>query len=512
MNRNTTKITNFYSLSDKVGQGMYGSVYRAKHKPSGSLRAVKMSEAKNARALEVLKREIAIMKVADHPNVVRLYETFEGPKVTCMVMELCHGRNLMDHILKAGHFGEVDAATVMRDMFRAIGYLHGQGIAHRDLKPDNFLLATKDKLSKNVLKLIDFGLSNWIPANGKPLTTCVGTPFYVAPEVLRKSYGPQCDLWSTGAIMFVLLSGSPPFYSKTVDEIFSKVRKGTFSYSLPIWGTVSSEAKDLINNLLVKKPEDRYTPAQALNHTWIMDSAPTATNVCLKDGFMERLGHLRSQNKLTKAVLQIIAGQLCDGKLQLLRDAFLTLDSNGDGILNVAELKAALVESGVNTDSGLDDILDGFDDDCSGKIDYTEFLAAFLDRETILRKDRLCNAFSILDRNGDGLLSRDELRRLLMGGREPIRLTSAEEDSELSNILSHVAKCESELSQLMKEADLNGDGSVDLEEFKTLLESSTSVGSTSCFAYSEQLSETMMLRHPTGNSSFGGSPPAVEMC
>merc|ERR1712032_1235125 len=281
------------------------------------------------------KQEIAIMKMMDHPNIVKLFETFEDHRNIYLVMELCSGGELFDRIIDAGHFTEVQAAILMQQILRAMFYMHENHICHRDLKPENFIFQTKDPIDKTLLKIIDFGLSCKFEP-GQVLTTKAGTPYYVAPQVLAGKYDHQSDMWSCGVIMFVLLCGYPPFYGETDADVLSKVRLGNFSFNAADWKNVSEDAKNLIRMLLKMNPKDRYTAEQALNHEWVKDKAPKAKNISIGAQMFDNLKSFRSQNKLKKAALHIIAGQLNEDQIKALRETFMALDHNGDGLLTSA--------------------------------------------------------------------------------------------------------------------------------------------------------------------------------
>merc|ERR1712232_1297782 len=175
--------------------------------------------------------------------------------------------------------------------------MHENHVCHRDLKPENFIFSTKEPIEKTLLKIIDFGLSCSFK-EGQVLTTKAGTPYYVAPQVLAGKYDHQSDLWSLGVIMYVLLCGYPPFFGETDAEVLSKVRLGNFSFNAADWKNVSEDAKNLIRMLLKMNPKDRYTAEQCLNHEWIKNKAPKASNVSLQTNYVDNLRSFRSQDKL----------------------------------------------------------------------------------------------------------------------------------------------------------------------------------------------------------------------
>eukprot|EP00438_Fugacium_kawagutii_P030375 Skav226472 [mRNA] locus=scaffold4441:25779:38350:- [translate_table: standard] len=256
------------------------------------------------------------MKSMDHPNIIKLQETFEDRKHIYLAMELCTGGELFDRIIEVGQFTEKDAAIVMQQMLSAVFYMHKR----------------QGPMEKNLLKIIDFGLSKCFELN-QPMSTKAGTPYYVAPQVLSGKYDCTCDIWSCGVIMYTMLCGYPPFYGKTDQEVLSKVRKGMYQFEPKYWRHISQDAKKLITMLLKFEPETRYTAEQALQDTWIKDRAPKAEDM--------------SKNKLKKAALNIIAGQMSEilenGSVDQVidgthsEDLLQEVDRNGDGSIDFEE-------------------------------------------------------------------------------------------------------------------------------------------------------------------------------
>jgi len=408
-------IHEHYDLDMKLGEGTYGSVHRCKVRKTGLDRAVKMILKTSVKDMVIFRKEIEIMKLLDHPNIVKLFETFEERDRLYLVMELCHGGELFDRIIEAGRFTEHEAANIMQQILRAVRYLHERDLCHRDLKPENFLFKTADPIESSVLKIIDFGLS----CHSKPgavHSELAGSAQYVAPQVLERKYDKMCDMWSCGVVMYTLLSGSVPFRGRDQEEVMAKVQVGDFSMNGRIWEHISRDAKDLIRKLLKMSPTKRYTAEKALVHDWIKLCAPRADNLPLEDGFLDNLRQFREKSKLKKAALHIIAGHLEDSSTRGIREMFTALDSKGDGTICLNELTCGLERAGVRElPPDLPQILEGVDINGTGVIDYTEFLAANLDTELHLDEDICRSAFSVFDTDGDGRISKCELTRVLDG-------------------------------------------------------------------------------------------------
>jgi calcium-dependent protein kinase len=216
-------------------------VKTAIHRKTKQVRAVKVIARKKIKNWDRFTTEVKILQTLDHPNIIKLYEYFEDPTNVYLITEMCSGGELFDKIVEKEFFDEAYACRVFKQILNAIVYCHKLEICHRDLKPENFLFDSKDENAE--IKVIDFGLSKicYAKNTGKieRLTTKAGTPYYISPEVLAGNYDKQCDLWSAGCILYILLCGYPPFYGQDDQEILRNVQKGVFDFNGDEWEEVS---------------------------------------------------------------------------------------------------------------------------------------------------------------------------------------------------------------------------------------------------------------------------------
>mmetsp|Transcript_8106 Transcript_8106/g.20903 ORF Transcript_8106/g.20903 Transcript_8106/m.20903 type:complete len:620 (+) Transcript_8106:122-1981(+) len=454
-------LSDYYDVGDKEGEGTQGVVFRAQRKLTGCLRAVKkVVKGSSFKEQEMLAAEINLMQRMDHPNIIKLYETFTDKRHMYIVMELCNGGELFDKIVAQGALTECEAAIVSQQILRAVHYMHGQDIVHRDLKPENFLFLDKGPIEdSNLLKIIDFGIAAACGENDT-LTDMVGTPYYMAPQVLTRRYNRQCDLWSIGCILHVLLRGQVPFSGASDKEVMIKVRAGVLNMKDEDWRHVSEEGRDLVRKLLVRNAKERFTSEQALNHEWIKGHAPHAKPGALQIDLVGNLRNFRCKNRLKKMALALIANNMDLAQLKTLREAFTALDANGDGLLTLAEIKDGIEAGGLSVPDDLVDIINEADENGSGVIDYTEFLAATINKDSIgmISKEAAQMAFHYFDVDGDGKIDYAELHQVLGNS------TRGDSAKGRSRAMSE---------SLMRKYDTNGDGQIDFEEFQAMLHGSS---------------------------------------
>ena len=267
-----------YEVKQKIGKGKFGLVKFGINKETKQQVAIKIMAKKNMDKsdLELAKVEIDILKIGQHPNIIKLYDIYENENYIYIIMEYCSGGDLLSYFEHYEYeLKETKVCEIIHKLSMAIYYLHSYGIVHRDLKPENILMT--DLTPEADIRLLDFGLSK-IVGNEEKCTEPYGTLSFVAPEVLQgKPYDKSVDLWSIGIITFLLLCGYLPFDDKHSErEIARQTIQDPVPFESKIWSKYSSEAKNFVEGLLQKKPEKRLSIKEVLEHPWIkkMDKVP----------------------------------------------------------------------------------------------------------------------------------------------------------------------------------------------------------------------------------------------
>ena len=435
-------------------------------------KTVHAARMKSMELKEVLN-EIEIMRELDHPNILQLFEVYHTKHKLWMIMELCKGGDLATHKLKLNASGrfmtEVDIAIILEQILRAVAYMHTKHVCHRDIKLENIMFQSKDPGS--LVKLIDFGLSNRFAATSKMREAC-GTAYTAAPEVvIGSSYNEKSDIWSIGVIAYLLLSDDFPFVEdmKDYNDInkLNRFMKATYVFG-PAWKErhISQIAKDFISSCLKRHPIMRWDARAALSFVqkeWLPSQVKSYPGV--SPSISRSLGRRRIRmntttlnhlmkgflvmSNLKKTILITMASVMDKSSLDDLQDLFLRFDTEGKGTISLLELRDVLRE--MHPDKRIDDevisqIFKGIDRDSSGQIYYKEFLAALSESQGLLTMERLAEAFNRLDVDGNGMISQEDLEKILGN------------------------KCEKSVVRAMiDEADYKNNGQIDYEEFLRLM-------------------------------------------
>lgn len=439
------KLLRAYEIPSKpIGEGGFGVVYLAKHIRSGERHAIKVIAATDE-ATDVVSHEVAIMQALGKrrsPHIVRILGYEKDAWQHYLVLQACEGGELFDRI--ADHtFTEAEAAGAVEHILLGLRACHEAGICHRDMKPENVLYGTREVESP--LLLTDFGLSCRFKPGKKSITDWCGTTPYMAPEVFicskeKTSYGCECDLWSTGVLVYILLTGFMPFDGPNIE---ANVRAGKYSMNQKIVGEISELAKSFLTGLLTVDPDKRLTAESALQHQWIVGKKAHAAKPVNAE-VVSRLKKFAKQGRLEKKLRFVIAQHLSLEEIGKLKAEFASLDLDKTGKLSHAEVQSFLLAAREHPKySEITEMISSLDADLDGQIDIVEFTAATLDVRVLLDDEKLRAVFQHMDMNKDGMLSIAELMSQLDG--DPI------------------------VYDLMADGDANKDGKLSLEEFRSVM-------------------------------------------
>eukprot|EP01018_Ginkgo_biloba_P015765 Gb_38179 [translate_table: standard] len=447
-------IDDKYVLDRELGRGEFGITYLCTDKETQEVLACKSISKKKLRTavdIEDVRREVAIMNhLPKDSNIVSLKATCEDENAVHLVMELCEGGELFDRIVARGHYTERAAAVVTRTIVEVVQLCHKHGVIHRDLKPENFLFANKKENSP--LKAIDFGLSVFFKP-GERFSEIVGSPYYMAPEVLKRNYGPEVDVWSAGVILYILLCGVPPFWAESEQGVAQAILRGLLDFKRDPWPKISENAKNLVRQMLEPDPKLRLTAQQVLEHPWLQN-AKKAPNVPLGDVVRARLRQFSMMNKFKKRALRVIAEHLSVEEAESIKDMFRMMDTDNSGTISFEELKAGLHKLGSQmAESDVQMLMEAADADGNGTLDYGEFVAASLHLQRVDNDEHLRKAFAYFDKDGNDYIEIEELREALADDFGP-------NDTDVVN-------------DIFREVDADKDGRISYDEFAAMMKTGT---------------------------------------
>lgn len=360
-------------------------------------------------------------------------------------------------IAKNAHLGEYETMRMMRDVFKAISYIHEHKICHRDLKLENFMF---DHAGEDAhIKLIDFGLAKQKVDLTGGFKTIVGSPNFIAPEILnRQEYDFKCDIWSLGVIIFLLLSGDSPFQGENNLETFNRIKKGKFEFSGRDWKNVGQDAKDLINQLLVVDPSKRITALEALKHPWfqMVEENPglkRKKSAVFDPKLFKIMKHFKTPGKFKKEVMKVILDYFKnDEESEKLTEIFKKLDTLNKGHITLSEIEEVLANSKTDPQTRicLKELINFMKShQQSLELTYTDFLLATLDKNKFLDLKKLIAAFKHFDLDGSGMITVENLKKVMQrSGKE-----YSDED----------------LKEMIKEFDFEKNGGISFSEFISML-------------------------------------------
>ena len=450
-----------YEELEEIGFGMYGVVKKVRLRTNPEIiRAMKIIPEENVVQGEgaSLIDEIEILKNLEHPNIMKIYECFVDNNNYYIVSEYCDQGHLLSKLEKLERMDQIVVKFLMDQIFNAVAYLHSKNVLHGDIKLENILLikikkksgrrftsinqdfneneALTEDINKNFgarktssksnnyikdmmnyeVKLIDFGCSKYFvkkkTKKKKKLRGIIGTSIYCSPEVVDNLYDERSDEWSCGVLMYILLSGVPPFFGETEEEIFEKVKKCKYDFTPAPFKKVSKNCKDLIRRLLEPKKQYRIKANEALRHPFFTESFDP-NSAMTEDKDLNILKNFINPVKYMSKFHEAVAVFVCVNYIppeeeNTLKTVFRYLDKDGKGIISKETMKEGLEEIGINiNDEELNKIFNEIDEDGSEFIEYQEFIRNTCDLKKLINEANLKNVFQVICGDKDFMNGQD---------------------------------------------------------------------------------------------------------
>jgi calcium-dependent protein kinase len=473
------RTKNVFDIYDKVcflGKGAFGSVYKVSRKNSGTrliIRALKEISKEsmnvNPENEEEIRNEIEVLKNIDHPNIMKIFEFFEDEKNIYLINEFCGGGDIAHIHDKFGLFPEFFLKYIMFQVFLAITFLHSNKVVHGDIKRENIAFVYEgkikekeeydelfnkifkdkeiqyelsyspgtDNLSENAqnllkeicnfeMKILDFGSAKMKKKVKEKLSGVTGTVFYCSPEIVKDRYDFECDEWACGIMMYILLTGYPPFLGDNEKAIFENILKNEINLDVPELKNISESCKDLINKLLNKDYEKRIKAEEALKH----DFFNTGINVSnlLKGKFKENTEILKKffineckkkdkkTSKFRNMVIAYIALNFSDpNEEKRARQIFMEISGGNKHYLITKDTfvsRMELIFKGL-TKEEIETLYYSIDENSTGNIEYEELIRALSNKEKLLCDKNLKEAFSFFDKDNSGYISWNEIAEII---------------------------------------------------------------------------------------------------
>ncbi|XP_050223899.1 calcium and calcium/calmodulin-dependent serine/threonine-protein kinase-like [Mercurialis annua] len=493
----TRKVSGEYEVSEILGRGGFSVVRKGIRKCTSSgdktevaiktlkrlastaaagksptLKQVSISDALLTNEILVMRK--IVEQVSPHPNVIDLYDVYEDTNGVHLVLELCCGGELFDRIVARDRYTEREAAAVVRQIAQGLEALHNADIVHRDLKPENCLFLNVEDDSS--LKIMDFGLSS-VEDYTDPVVGLFGSIDYVSPEALSQGkISCKTDMWSLGVILYILLSGHPPFIAQSNRQKQQMIMAGEFSFYDKTWKNITSSAKQLITDLLQVDPQRRPTAQHVLNHPWVIGES--AKEEQMDPEIITRLQKFNARGKLRAAAIASVWSSTIFLRTKKLRSLLASHDLKQDEIQNLRQHFTKLCAKGDNaTLPEFEEVLkamnmtslvplaprvfDLFDNNRDGTIDMREILCGFSSLRNSQGDDALHLCFQMYDTDRSGCITKEEVASLLRALPEDCLPADITEAGKLDEIFDRM--------------DANSDGKVTFEEFKDAMQRDSSL-------------------------------------
>ena len=435
-------IRNFYKFKGFLGEGHFGSVRTAFKKREYSphkLFAVKSIALKKLTEKEYqdLILEVKIISSLEHPHIVKFYETYHDNKYFHIVTELCRGNNLDKRLKKMkGRMKEEHAKIIILKILHAINYCHSNGVVHRDLKPENVVFESpnsgdgdsndyedEEETSENYfnIKICDFGLSA-LKKNTDKLHTILGTPYYMAPEVLKGDYNEKCDIWSIGAITYYLITGTEPFKGDTNNQIFSRILFTEPDYSPSKFRNTSQILIDFLKKCFLKDPSTRPTAREALSHPWFETIFKKIHSPkFIDENIFYNISTTKKFSELKRLIMRYVVDNMGHSELNIYKKAFLAFDKDNNGVITPDELKRLFAVYHKNLSEIQIKNIMSVSDERNDFLTYHEFIIICLQVDEFLSPIKLLDAFLFFDVDNNNEIDDDDLYlALLRWGKDVI--------------------------------------------------------------------------------------------
>ena len=420
----------FYKFKDFLGEGHFGSVrtaFKKREYSSHKLFAVKSISLKKLTENEHndLIREVEIISHLEHPHIIKFYETFHDKFYFHIVTELCRGNDLNMRLKKiGGKMKEEHTRIIIMKILHAINYCHSFGVVHRDLKPENIVFESpnneeedeeENETNNNFnIKIIDFGLSI-LKNKTQKLHTILGTPYYMAPEVLKGDYNEKCDIWSIGAITYYLLTGSEPFKGETTNKIFAKILYTEPDYNPEKFRNISQNAIDFIKKCFVKDPDKRLSCLEGLKHPWF---EPIFKKIhapkFIDDNLLYNISNTKKYSHLKKIIMKYMVYNMGHTELSVYKKAFLAFDKYNSGVITPDELKNLFnIYHKPLTEEQIKNIM-SVSDDNNNFLTYNEFIICCLRIRDFISPKKLFDAFLYFDIDNNNIIDMNDIYLALL--------------------------------------------------------------------------------------------------
>ena len=450
----------YYKKVRNLGSGSYGTVYLAKNNLKDNLVAIKVIEKIPANIIDdmEIKNEINILKSLSHPNIVKIFEFFDTALNYYIVTEYCKKGELFEYI--NNQYSEYQLAVLFYQVFSGLCYLHEKKILHRDLKLENLMISEIEKdISTGEeyfwIKIIDFGTAK-IFERKKNEKEIIGSSYYIAPEVLKKNYNEKCDNWSVGVILYMTLTGVPPFDGETDEDIISRIKIGKYNKNNKRFLEKSPEVKDLVNSLLERDTEKRLSAKEALSHPWFKKYGGRNLFCNFKKEeimpYIDNLFKYKYNSKIQELVIAFLVHNLGNNdETLIILKMFRFFNKSGDCKLTKNEFTLGLYgyKNKEDVDEMADIIFQRLDGDNNGYIEYEEFLRACVDKTKLMTRDNLKFAFKFLDKDNTKTLNVNKILRTFV--------TKPNKEIEAIFMMT------------LNEVDKDGDGIIRFNEFCELM-------------------------------------------